>query len=121
MRAVEFKLHTEAADLLPTLFRRFAPQGLTKRGEDEPRGTGRHSQATFSADVRLVQLTLSVTDREGRPVPGLNAADFAGLEDGKPQRISNVLSEEAPFNLVLLLGHAWGTVTLTISGDEVRA
>jgi VWFA-related protein len=51
----------------------------------------------------LVQLTLSVTDREGRPVLGLNAADFAVIEDGKPQRISNVLSEEAPFNLVLLL------------------
>jgi VWFA-related protein len=50
-----------------------------------------------------VQLTLSVTDREGRPVLGLNAADFAVMEDGKPQRISNVLSEEAPFNLVLLL------------------
>jgi len=57
----------------------------------------------FSADVRLVQLTLSVTDREGRPVLGLKAEDFTVIEDGKPQHVSNVLSEEAPFNLVVLL------------------
>lgn len=102
-RAVEFQWHTEAADLLPKLFRRFAPKGLTKRDEQKPPEISSDSQAMFSADVRLVQLTLSATDREGRPVLGLKAEDFAVTEDGKPQRIDNVLSEEAPFNLVLLL------------------
>ena len=59
-------------------------------------------EAAFSSDVRLVQLSASVRDGSGRPLPGLGPEDFEVLEDGRPQRAVAVESEEAPFNLVLL-------------------
>jgi VWFA-related protein len=43
--------------------------------------------ATFRAQARLVQVDVSATDSQGRPVTGLSAADFTVLEDGKPQPI----------------------------------
>jgi VWFA-related protein len=42
---------------------------------------------TFRSGVDLIQLDVSVLDRDRRPVRGLTAADFTLLEDGKPQRI----------------------------------
>ncbi len=39
-------------------------------------------------DVQFVELFVSVTDRGGRPVEGLELADFEVLEDGQPQRAS---------------------------------
>jgi VWFA-related protein len=42
---------------------------------------------TFRSGVDLIQLDVSVLDRDRRPVRGLTLADFTLLEDGKPQRI----------------------------------
>lgn len=46
-------------------------------------------QATykFETTTRLVVVNVSVKDRDGRPVAGLTAGDFAVTEDGKPQQI----------------------------------
>lgn len=73
-----------------------------------PEGSGEAITVTegipvFSSKVRLVNLTASVVDREGRPVTGLAPADFTVIEDGVPQEVSFAGSEEVPFNLVLLL------------------
>lgn len=57
----------------------------------------------FSAEVRMVNLTVSVTGRDGRPVAGLNPEDFEVLENGAAQALASVQSGEAPFNLALLL------------------
>ena len=43
---------------------------------------------TFRARTDLVELDISVLDKNRRPVRGLTAADFTVFEDGKPQQIS---------------------------------
>ena len=94
--------HWRAKELLPDLFR-FARKGLRKRGA-EKEAEGEASQATFSTDVRLVQLEVAATDREGRPAPDLTPEDFEVIENGKVQElVEDVSNATAPFNLVLLL------------------
>jgi len=50
-----------------------------------------------------------VTDRTGRPVSGLRAENFVVLEDGKPQRVTNFATTEAPFEIALLLDTSGST------------
>ncbi|MEZ5361790.1 MAG: VWA domain-containing protein [Bryobacterales bacterium] len=94
--------HWRAMELLPDLFR-FARKGLRRRdvpGEPDEET----SEATFSADARLVQLEATATDRHGRPAADLTREDFEVLENGKVQQlVEDVSSAAAPFNLVLLL------------------
>ena len=49
-------------------------------------------------DVQLINVEVWVTDRKGRPVTGLTAADFEVLEDGRPVEISHFaeVRERAP-------------------------
>src|SRR5262245_30820484 len=42
---------------------------------------------TFRATTRLVEVSVVVRDRDGRPVQGLTASDFKISEEGKPQAI----------------------------------
>ena len=42
---------------------------------------------TFRAATRLVQVNVIVGGKDGRPVPGLGASDFALFDAGKPQSI----------------------------------
>ena len=97
------KMHWQAAGLLPKLFWRFGSSGLKRRKTQEPVAASEPTDATFSANVRLVQLDLSVIDKEGRPVAGLGAEDFEVIEAGTRQRLMEVASGETAFNLVLLL------------------
>lgn len=60
-------------------------------------------------DVDLVELFTTVTDRDGRLVPGLTAADFAVAEDGRPQKVSKL---ELVENLPLTIG-----ITIDTSGS----
>jgi hypothetical protein len=41
----------------------------------------------FRASATVVQLDVSVLDKDGQPVRGLKADDFTVLEDGKPQKV----------------------------------
>lgn len=47
---------------------------------------------TFSdtVEVREAEVEVLVTDRDGRPAPGLTAADFKILEDGKPVEVTSL-------------------------------
>jgi VWFA-related protein len=48
------------------------------------------AQPIFRSSTRLIVQTVTVLDRQGRPVEGLTAADFAVTEDGQPQDIAFV-------------------------------
>jgi VWFA-related protein len=50
----------------------------------------------FRSGVELVELDVSVLDRDRRPVRGLTAHDFMVLEDGKPQEILSVAEIDVP-------------------------
>ena len=51
---------------------------------------------TFRASVENVVVDVVVTDREGRPVPGLTADDFEVYENGRPQSITAFTSVDTP-------------------------
>lgn len=53
-------------------------------------------QPSFPAEVELVTVDVVVTDRQGRPIRGLTAADFTVLEDGQRQAISSFEAIEVP-------------------------
>lgn len=44
-------------------------------------------------EVSLVNLEVVVTDRQGKPIPGLKKEDFEVFEDGKPVEITNFYAE----------------------------
>jgi VWFA-related protein len=52
---------------------------------------------------QLMRVNASVTDRNGRAIPGMRDADFSVYEDGSERKVVNVTPSTEPFNLVLLL------------------
>ncbi len=60
-------------------------------------------------ETQLVSVPAVVTDRNGRPLAGLQAENFVVLEDGKPQRVTNFATTEAPFEIALLLDTSGST------------
>lgn len=57
-------------------------------------------QPTFRASVEAVQLSVIVTDSEGRPVPGLSEADFEVLENGAARTITTFSAVNIPIESV---------------------
>jgi len=64
----------------------------------------------FKSGVDLVNVTATVTNDNGRFVPGLRREDFSVYEDGRPQEISHFSSERVPVSLGILLD-ASGSMT----------
>jgi Ca-activated chloride channel family protein len=56
-----------------------------------------------AVDVHVVQVSVLVRDDEGAFVRGLTAKDFRLLEDGVPQRLTNVADEDTPLEVVMAL------------------
>ncbi|HEY8149885.1 MAG TPA: hypothetical protein VIK51_13345, partial [Vicinamibacteria bacterium] len=78
--------------LLPVLL------GLASAGAAQPPRPDT-TGSTFPSAVGLVRVDVVVTDRQGRAVTDLRAADFALSEDGVPQTINSFESvsvAEAP-------------------------
>ena len=59
--------------------------------------------ALFTSEVRMVSMSVAVSDSGGRPMTGLGKEDFVVDEEGKRQDIRVVDPEESPFNLAILL------------------
>jgi Ca-activated chloride channel family protein len=59
-------------------------------------------QPVFSARVDTVRVDVDVR-RNGRPVPGLGAADFDVLDNGVPQKVDLMAASAAPIDVVLVL------------------
>src|SRR2546426_12513542 len=55
----------------------------------------------FSSKVEAVRVDVFVTDK-GRPVRGLQAADFEVLDNGIPQQVDLISFERIPLNLVFV-------------------
>ena len=47
------------------------------------------TQPIFKSSARLVQVSVVVQDRSGRPVPGLTAADFEVVEGGRKHQVAH--------------------------------
>lgn len=57
----------------------------------------------FKTAVRLTTVTATVTDKDGRLVPGLPRDQFEVFEDGQPQEITQFTSGRVPVSLGVLL------------------
>src|ERR1035441_8057638 len=67
-----------------------APQKSAAKTAAQKKGTaapGAKKVYSFTDTVQLVVVDVFAKDKNGNPVPGLKAADFAITEDGKPQVI----------------------------------
>ncbi len=62
----------------------FAASALAQVGQNKQPGA---PEPTFQATTQLVIETVTVKDKDGRPVTGLTAKDFTLTEDGAPQEI----------------------------------
>ena len=71
---------------LAVIFIAAALAGAQQIGQNKPAGTG--DNFTLSVKVQLVVEAVVVKDKDGKPVQGLTAKDFALTEDGVPQSIS---------------------------------
>jgi Ca-activated chloride channel homolog len=63
-------------------------------------------QFTVSVDVQLVQLAVSVLDKNGQPVSGLQKGDFQVFEDGVSQEISLFKHEDVPVSVGLVIDNS---------------
>jgi len=60
-------------------------------------------------ETQLVSVPAVVTDRNGRPLAGLKIENFAVMEDGKAQTLTNFATTETPFEIALLLDTSGST------------
>ena len=58
---------------------------------------------SFRTGVELINVTVTVTDGNGRFVPGLRKEDFIVYEDGKPVTVTHFDSERVPVSLGLVM------------------
>ena len=78
-------------------------------------------ETTFHVDVKLVNIFVNVTDRNGAIVGGLTRDDFAVFEDGRPQQIAIFERQsEVPLNLTLAIDTS-GSVQKDMSEEEAAA
>ncbi|MDT7603469.1 MAG: Ca-activated chloride channel [Acidobacteriota bacterium] len=75
------------------------PNAPVEVGDDE----------VLRVDTQLVPVPVVVRDKAGRPVANLRAGDFTLYEDGRPQRIANFSTSDAPFEIALLLDTSGST------------
>jgi Ca-activated chloride channel family protein len=75
------------------------PFGARLGAQERPAGQG----FSFRTGVELVNVTVTVTDDEGRFVSGLRAEDFEVYENGERQTVSQFDSERVPVSLGIAL------------------
>lgn len=65
-----------------------------------------HQQPTFRAESNLVVLHVSVRDRGGRYVTGLDRDAFTVIDDGKPQTLEMFANDEVPATVGFLIDNS---------------
>ncbi len=89
-----------------------ATKGTTVTGKaagDKPGSVEVDEDDVLVVDTQLIPIPVVVRDRAGRPVSNLRADSFTVFEDGRPQRITNFATSDAPFEIALLLDTSGST------------
>ena len=68
------------------------------------------STGRFTVEVETIVVNVLVTDRNGKPLLGLQKENFRVFEDGVEQEIQNFFPVDAPFSVGLLLDTSRSTV-----------
>jgi VWFA-related protein len=81
--------------------------GLMIVGPKDPRAFSQESRPIIRAEVSLVNVVFTVTDRNNRPVDNLKASDFQIFEDKQPQKIDYFSfmgqGSDVPLTIALLI------------------
>ena len=80
--------------------------------QEKPAGQG----FSFRSNTDLINVTVTVTDENGRFVSGLNREDFIVYEDGKPQAVQQYDSERVPVSLGIALDTSG-----SMAGEKIQA
>ena len=75
-------------------------------------------QATFRSSTRIVPVITTVTDADGRLVPGLEQDQFEILDNGKPQDITFFENDIQPFTAVVMMDYS---ASMTANLDRLQA
>ena len=89
--------------LSPRMFGDYARTLPPPRNEPTLVAVRQPGELVTAVAPQLMRVNASVTDRNGRAIPGMRDADFSVYEDGAERKIVNVTPTTEPFNLVLLL------------------
>src|SRR3989440_10740443 len=87
----------------PRMFGDYARTLPPPRNEPTLVSVRQPGEMVTAVSPQLMRVNASVTDRNGRALPGMRDADFSVYEDGAERKIVNVTPTTEPFNLVLLL------------------
>src|SRR5437773_4423486 len=82
-----------------------AQETPTTQSQDQPQKQN-NQDFTLSVDVELVNLPVSVLDKEGRPVDGLTKDHFQVFEDNTLQQIKLFKHEDIPLSLGLVIDNS---------------
>lgn len=74
-----------------------------------PTPTPTTDSEVIKIDTELIDVPVSVADRNGRPLRQLKRSDFQLFEDGKEQEIASFSTVSAPFEVALLLDTSGST------------
>src|SRR5688500_2360004 len=72
-------------------------------------GQEKNAPEILKVDTRLVSVPVTVSDRNGRYVPGLTEADFTLYQDGVKQKIDFFGATEEPLTIALLIDTSQST------------
>ena len=75
-------------------------------------------EPTFRSGTRIVPVVTTVTDAQGRLVPGLEREEFAILDNGKPQEITFFQNDTQPFTVVVMMDYS---ASMTANLDRLQA
>ena len=73
------------------------------------------SQAVIRSGIDLVNVTVTVTDKDGRFIRGLTQDDFVVRDDGQPQEILSFSAERVPVSLGIVLDVSGSMTDLQMS------
>jgi VWFA-related protein len=112
-----FRLALSAAALMAAVGA--SVQGQTQRPADQPRAAEQGSspdQFRFRSGVELINVTATVTDANGRFVPGLKQDDFIVYEDNELQAVTHFSAERVPVSLGIAID-----VSSSMQGEKIES